>query len=183
MSGVCIYVLFLVCELFWISYVLFFFQAEDGIRDYKVTGVQTCALPISGPVRATDLSQVHDRVKTFQFSCERCGWQDRVAGREELSPPWDEASLQEIAYEHLMHLPAFCPFDHTPIVFISLPNPRRKARYRLSCFYCGRQAEMDWPPPEARREMRGDLRYAGGSGRPGLPPRAGHDQPACPRYR
>src|SRR5256885_1263879 len=27
----------------WIN---FFFQAEDGIRDYKVTGVQTCALPI-----------------------------------------------------------------------------------------------------------------------------------------
>src|SRR5256885_9616040 len=25
-----------------------FFQAEDGIRDYKVTGVQTCALPICG---------------------------------------------------------------------------------------------------------------------------------------
>src|SRR5256885_10697858 len=31
----------------------FFFQAEDGIRDYKVTGVQTCALPIS-PRKATD---------------------------------------------------------------------------------------------------------------------------------
>src|SRR5256885_7483600 len=29
------------------SYFFFFFQAEDGIRDYKVTGVQTCALPIS----------------------------------------------------------------------------------------------------------------------------------------
>src|SRR6266446_7994691 len=28
-------------------YFYFFFQAEDGIRDYKVTGVQTCALPIS----------------------------------------------------------------------------------------------------------------------------------------
>src|SRR5256885_5003281 len=26
--------------------IFFFFQAEDGIRDYKVTGVQTCALPI-----------------------------------------------------------------------------------------------------------------------------------------
>src|ERR1022692_5101042 len=25
---------------------IFFFQAEDGIRDYKVTGVETCALPI-----------------------------------------------------------------------------------------------------------------------------------------
>src|SRR5256885_222660 len=28
--------------------VIFFFQAEDGIRDYEVTGVQTCALPILG---------------------------------------------------------------------------------------------------------------------------------------
>src|SRR3989442_4124371 len=27
----------------------FFFQAEDGIRDADVTGVQTCALPISSP--------------------------------------------------------------------------------------------------------------------------------------
>src|SRR5690606_40532953 len=26
--------------------VIFFFQAEDGIRDFHVTGVQTCALPI-----------------------------------------------------------------------------------------------------------------------------------------
>src|SRR5256885_16616235 len=31
---------------------LFFFQAEDGIRDYKVTGVQTCALPISNQFSA-----------------------------------------------------------------------------------------------------------------------------------
>src|SRR5690606_39300509 len=31
---------------------VFFFQAEDGIRDFHVTGVQTCALPIS-PDRAT----------------------------------------------------------------------------------------------------------------------------------
>src|SRR3712207_8001888 len=29
-------------------YYFFFFQAEDGIRDIGVTGVQTCALPISG---------------------------------------------------------------------------------------------------------------------------------------
>src|SRR2546426_1551751 len=29
------------------QFCFFFFQAEDGIRDYKVTGVQTCALPIS----------------------------------------------------------------------------------------------------------------------------------------
>src|SRR5699024_11585416 len=29
-----------------VVYFLFFFQAEDGIRDRNVTGVQTCALPI-----------------------------------------------------------------------------------------------------------------------------------------
>src|SRR3989454_1575209 len=36
------------CTLTLFTYIFFFFffQAEDGIRDYKVTGVQTCALPI-----------------------------------------------------------------------------------------------------------------------------------------
>src|SRR5690348_18123226 len=34
--------------LFWFFFLFFFFfQAEDGIRDGRVTGVQTCALPIS----------------------------------------------------------------------------------------------------------------------------------------
>src|SRR5688500_20355985 len=36
----------------WLSSCVLFFQAEDGIRDYKVTGVQTCAPPIWPPVRA-----------------------------------------------------------------------------------------------------------------------------------
>src|SRR2546425_9179407 len=31
------------------TFLFFFFQAEDGIRDKLVTGVQTCALPISNP--------------------------------------------------------------------------------------------------------------------------------------
>src|SRR5690606_40255761 len=31
----------------FLSSFIFFFQAEDGIRDFHVTGVQTCALPIS----------------------------------------------------------------------------------------------------------------------------------------
>src|SRR5690348_17557168 len=41
--------LFFLC----VFYFFFFFQAEDGIRDGRVTGVQTCALPIfsrSGPM-------------------------------------------------------------------------------------------------------------------------------------
>src|SRR3712207_8663157 len=56
----------------------FFFQAEDGIRDIGVTGVQTCALPISGSARqlraahpeyrrhraaARHLAQQHDQLR------------------------------------------------------------------------------------------------------------------------
>src|SRR5256885_3282984 len=36
----------MVCTIDATLEIFFFFQAEDGIRDYKVTGVQTCALPI-----------------------------------------------------------------------------------------------------------------------------------------
>src|SRR5437762_9697501 len=44
------------------TFCLFFFQAEDGIRDTSVTGVQTCALPISpirGAIRTTPSVRSH----------------------------------------------------------------------------------------------------------------------------
>src|SRR5207249_9663415 len=37
-------------RLVLLAQFIFFFQAEDGIRDRNVTGVQTCALPISFPL-------------------------------------------------------------------------------------------------------------------------------------
>src|SRR3989454_7429289 len=43
------------------SFFFFFFQAEDGIRDYKVTGVQTCALPISISLSAALAARERDR--------------------------------------------------------------------------------------------------------------------------
>src|SRR2546429_2654563 len=53
-----------------ILYLVFFFQAEDGIRDVAVTGVQTCALPISlnefeqtGRIKwATDLAEIPSKL-------------------------------------------------------------------------------------------------------------------------
>src|SRR5256885_1500927 len=47
----------------------FFFQAEDGIRDYKVTGVQTCALPIS-------LRFVEQEPKARVFAMGENAWHD-----------------------------------------------------------------------------------------------------------
>src|SRR5207249_5177844 len=44
----------------------FFFQAEDGIRDRNVTGVQTCALPILGVVARTSSMLVRHNAKTVR---------------------------------------------------------------------------------------------------------------------
>src|SRR2546429_5004111 len=41
-----IIIIFILCSYLILFFFFFFFQAEDGIRDVAVTGVQTCALPI-----------------------------------------------------------------------------------------------------------------------------------------
>src|SRR5205809_2390915 len=57
----CIYLLYCLLVMLLFFFFFFFFQAEDGIRDVAVTGVQTCALPISairsGSVEAEQLEQ------------------------------------------------------------------------------------------------------------------------------
>ena len=73
-----------------------------------------------GPVGVQDCSQLQDRVKTFELKCERCGWKERVMGREELVPPWDETVLMDMAYDHLMHQPAMCPHDGSPVIFTNV---------------------------------------------------------------
>src|SRR5699024_11524781 len=51
-------------DLIMIHY--FFFQAEDGIRDRNVTGVQTCALPILFGVLATLLVRGFGRQREYR---------------------------------------------------------------------------------------------------------------------
>src|SRR5260221_3645561 len=88
-------------------YLFFFFQAEDGIRDHCVTGVQTCALPIcqvSGSIQNTE-TQVHPTAAcallvpkaTAQlagacgYGCER--WSSRCA------PPGGNENATSQVYE------------------------------------------------------------------------------------
>src|SRR5205807_3873007 len=47
--------------------IFFFFQAEDGIRDYKVTGVQTCALPIYKPKMRHLVITMHHEIVAILF--------------------------------------------------------------------------------------------------------------------
>src|SRR5690606_40547522 len=50
----------------------FFFQAEDGIRDFHVTGVQTCALPIFDEAAISrNLARVHAVVDDANAEEER----------------------------------------------------------------------------------------------------------------
>src|SRR5690606_40792380 len=53
--------------------LLFFFQPEDGIRDFHVTGVQTCALPICTTTDAGGTPGTPPS-RTPRPSCERMRW-------------------------------------------------------------------------------------------------------------
>src|SRR5438270_8141578 len=76
------------------SYVcfFFFFQAEDGIRDLTVTGVQTCALPISGGFGGTD--RQHRRALIRWAEAEHVGVGDRCR-RNRQHVPDDAAHRSE----------------------------------------------------------------------------------------
>src|SRR5256885_10624571 len=54
----------------YLACLYFFFQAEDGIRDYKVTGVQTCALPIllSDDRVASTLPNIYNEEQLIEFA-------------------------------------------------------------------------------------------------------------------
>src|SRR5690606_5149906 len=71
--------------------VIFLFQAEDGIRDFHVTGVQTCALPIwagQQPIKACEvvpLEQADGRVLAAPL----------LAGLD--LPPWDNSAMDGYA--------------------------------------------------------------------------------------
>src|SRR6266542_4731502 len=63
-------------------FFLIFFQAEDGIRDATVTGVQTCALPISLPASISS----------------RTEWKTTVANAGESGPIFAPAARSETAF-------------------------------------------------------------------------------------
>src|SRR5258706_5816872 len=78
--------MFVVLDLTWpygsgMPIVVFFFQAEDGIRYWSVTGVQTCALPISGATAPSGRSG--DVLGTFGAGVE-----------------WSPAPTRELAVVH-----------------------------------------------------------------------------------
>src|SRR5690349_22846647 len=69
--------LLLILLFFLFFFFFFFFQAEDGIRDLYVTGVQTCALPIC----ASFISKLHLRfdLREQEGFDQRCSFEIKLA--------------------------------------------------------------------------------------------------------
>src|SRR3989441_2255324 len=80
-----------------IHFFFFFFQAEDGIRDKLVTGVQTCALPILRPYGLISHNRASSGCSTPRPSAKSS---DEWGGRRELRSRSEEhtSELQSLAY-------------------------------------------------------------------------------------
>src|SRR5207244_5530290 len=77
---------------------IFFFQAEDGIRDDLVTGVQTCALPIFGThQRATIRGKPHYRKET---SLSNPTQQGSISGSLIMTSPFNCPPVFQLVSQH-----------------------------------------------------------------------------------
>src|SRR2546430_17571944 len=105
--------------------VFFFFQAEDGIRDLTVTGVQTCALPIS---RASAKYVAEQTAKERASPAEARAWFD--THRAEFEDPAQVHCLQlvvrtlEEAKSALDQLRAGASFDKLARQMSTSPDGR-----------------------------------------------------------
>src|SRR5215204_6379504 len=77
-------------------FFIFFFQAEDGIRDHCVTGVQTCALPISHTVTTSQLLNEY-----FAKEAGLEDWQLGLGHAFEITPEIPDSFRMELAHAML----------------------------------------------------------------------------------
>src|SRR2546426_3454168 len=98
-------------------FFFFFFQAEDGIRDYKVTGVQTCALPIlsrtDDPMQAIRWSHVN---ATFEQQVYEAGITTGINIGTVIAVVVNRVAISEVDLEHrpkaLNDCPRLSPAEH-----------------------------------------------------------------------
>src|SRR5438093_3098430 len=112
----------------WITIVVFsffFFQAEDGIRDWSVTGVQTCALPILRRVLAA-ISNRRDVGDVTTLANPDVVEQIRamVQGKDTITT---QEALPERSEEHTSELQSL-----TNIVCRPLPEKKKKKNKRTN---------------------------------------------------
>src|SRR3989454_9447834 len=114
----------------------FFFQAEDGIRDYKVTGVQTCALPISegAGVRGGGVARPGRVRRRRGVSRARPSRADRSQRLAELRALPRGGGAGDRRLHHAPLRPSESPVTHT-LRNIRLPGPKSQAQFEAEARY------------------------------------------------
>src|SRR5207253_4380137 len=105
-------------RVFFFFFFFFFFQAEDGIRDGHVTGVQTCALPICNAV-------ARDRLLLFGGHRSRSDVDDDRAFYGQWNNPEQPRSSQPPKPTK--------PKDHATLILLRNPEPGNQEIGRASC--------------------------------------------------
>src|SRR5256885_12880799 len=125
----------------------FFFQAEDGIRDYKVTGVQTCALPISDADRgdaevgaARDALQPHRALRHDRAQRADQGRRPRCRLSE---PPRADRPREPLRGHQRLAVP--------PPAQLSRTRLRLAASTTATTCLCHHARPADWRTTEARQ--------------------------------
>src|SRR2546429_3406430 len=106
-----------------LNQMFFFFQAEDGIRDVAVTGVQTCALPIFSPRGMTELTASEPEFLEYRQSqtlAHVAGFalgSTTLTGRGDparLSVSWGTSDFLAVLGTHPVLGRSFSPDEHEP---------------------------------------------------------------------
>src|SRR5690606_40361574 len=87
----------------------FFSQAEDGIRDFHVTGVQTCALPIYRGYATRKLGRTDEGIGYYQRALAIAP--DYAKAREYLGEAWMVKGRPDLAKEQLKVIAGICGQD------------------------------------------------------------------------
>src|SRR6266516_7123898 len=117
---------------FLYSVVFFFFQAEDGIRDRTVTGVQTCALPISGDQAQERLNEFHEFCRDEVLRSTPEAARRRSASDApvvKLPPDLVESETVALIYDEEDGLGFYAEFGLVEAAFAD-PDLVRRRRYR-----------------------------------------------------
>src|SRR5206468_9732619 len=116
-------------------YCIFFFQAEDGIRDLIVTGVQTCALPISfngdsvahweGDTLVVDTIAIDTRMRNYSVgkTGEASAWLH--SEKEHVIERFTRTSKNYVTYQITVEDPVVLvkPFTSAPHVWTLAQDP------------------------------------------------------------
>src|SRR3989454_3882575 len=126
----------------------FFFQAEDGIRDYKVTGVQTCALPISYCATCDGALPMFRNqplvvVGGGDSACEEATYLTRFASVVYLVHRRDQLRASKIMAERTLSNPKIKPIWDSVVTEILDVKQDRVTGVRLKNLKTGKESTLD----------------------------------------